>query len=135
MEGAILRDEIGAVGHGAERVERGEDGVGRVGRGLGGAGRLEREAHAQQITGIGDRNRVDLISLPRVNGHESLALQAQQRLADRLAADGVALGQFLLANLRTGPQDAGQDIGADRRVNVVTEQHGHPRSVDSCCHS
>jgi iron-sulfur cluster repair protein YtfE (RIC family) len=52
-----------------------------------------------------------------------LPRQPQQRLADRLAAHLIALGQLLFPHIIAGRQAAGQDISAQALIDVVAQKH------------
>ena len=52
-----------------------------------------------------------------------LTLQPQQGLADRLAADGIAFGEFLLAHVVARRQAAAQNISAQVFVDIVAQKH------------
>ena len=103
VEGAVIGDEVFMVaGEAAEFIERLQDVVARVLDRLRHAGRLQREAKPQQVARIRQRNRIDPVALARLHGDEMLALEPQQRLAHRLAAHGIALGEILFAHIIAG---------------------------------
>ena len=107
VEGAVIGDEILAIpGKASEAVERFEGFVRRVLDRFRDAGRLQRQAKSQQVARIRKRDRIDAIALARLHGDEMLALQPQQGFADRLAADGIAFGELLLAHVVAGREPA-----------------------------
>ena len=69
--------------------------------------RLERQPEPQEVARIGKRDRIDAIALARLHGDEMFALQPQQGLAHRLAADRIALGELLLAHVLARRKAAG----------------------------
>ena len=87
------------------------------------AGRLQRQPESQEVARIRKRDRVDAITLARLHRDEMLALQPQQGLAHRLAADGIALGELLLAHIIARRQAAGQNIRPQAFINIVTQKH------------
>ena len=70
----------------------------------------------QQVARVRKRDRIDPVALARLHRDEMLALEPQQRLAHRLAADGIAFGQLLLAHIITGRQDGSVRI-SERRLS------------------
>src|SRR5437763_10356062 len=124
MEAAVVGDEVLAVaGKAAESVQRLQYIVIGVPDRLSDAGGLERKAETQQVARIGKRDRIDAIALPRLHRDEVLALEPQQRLTHRLAADRIALGELLLAHIIARREPASQDIRAKVFVDIVTQQH------------
>ena len=124
VEGAVIGDEVLAIARKAsEVVERVQDFLRRVLDRFGNAGRLQREAKPQQIARIRQRDRIDEVALARLHGDEMLALQPQQGLAHRLAADGIAFGELLLAHIIAGRQAAAQNISSQAFVDVIAQKH------------
>ena len=74
---------------------------------LGDASRLQRQPESQEVAGVGQRDRIDPVALARLHRDQMFALQPQQGLAHRLAADRVALGELLLAHIIAWRQAAG----------------------------
>ena len=108
VEGAVVGDEVFMVsGKQAEFIQRLQDVVAGALDRFGNAGRLQREAEPQQVARIRQRDRVDPVALARQHRDQMLALQPQQRLAHRLAAHGITLGQLLLSHIITWSQAAG----------------------------
>src|ERR1700687_2667027 len=90
MKGAGIGDEVFMIaGEAPELVERRQHVVRRMLDRFRDAGRLQREAEPEEVAGVGKRDRIDAIALARLHGDEMLALQPQQGLAYRLAADGL----------------------------------------------
>ena len=137
MEGAVIGDEVLAIaGKASEAVERLQGLLRRILDGFRDAGRLQRQAKPQQVARVGKRDRIDAIALARLHGDEMLALQPQQGLADRLAADGIAFGELLLAHVVAGRQPAAQNISAQAFIDVVAQKHEcFPRDLATILHS
>ena len=124
MKGAVVGDEILVVaGKAPEVVERRQNAVRGILDRLGDAGRLQREAKPQEVARIRQRDRIDPVTLARLHGDEVFALQPQQRLAHRLAADRIALGEFLLAHIIAGREPAGQNISAEAFIDIIAQKH------------
>src|SRR5437660_9422760 len=124
MEAAVVGDEVLAVaGEAAESVQRLQYIVIGVLDRLRDAGGLERKAETQQVARIRQRDRIDTIALTRLHRDEVLALEPQQRLAHRLAADRIALGERLLAHIIARREPASQDIRAKVFVDIITQKH------------
>ena len=97
--------------------------VARVLDRFGDAGRLQRKTKAQEVARVGQRDRIDAVALARLHGDEMLALEPQQRLAHRLAAHRIALGEVLLAHIIAGRQAACQNISAQAFVDIIAQKH------------
>ena len=87
------------------------------------AGRLQRQPEPQQVARVRQRDRIDAVTLARLHGDQMLALEPQQRLAHRLAADRIALGELLLPHIIAGRQTAGQNIRAQVFIDIVAQKH------------
>jgi hypothetical protein len=122
MKRAVIGDEVLVIaGEAPEFVERLQHIVARMLDRFRDAGRLQREAEPQEVAGVGKRDRIDTITLARLHGDEMLALQPQQGLAHRLAANGIALGEFLLAHIITRRQTAGQNISPQAFIDIIAQ--------------
>ncbi len=107
VERTVIGDEVLAIaGKAPESIERAKRLLRRVLDRFGHAGRLQRQAKSQEVARVRERDRIDAVALARRHGDEMLALQPQQGFADRLAADGIAGGQVLLADVIAGRQAA-----------------------------
>jgi hypothetical protein len=61
-----------------------------------------------------------------------LALEPEQCLAHRLAADGITLRKLLLTHIITGRQTARQNIRAEALVDIIAQKHhisSHPPTI------
>ena len=79
---------------------------------------------------VGDR---DARVAVRRDLDEAGALETLQRLADRRPRNAQPLGEFVVAQMLTGPQSTLEDRFADRRVHLVAEDgadrvDGHERN-------
>ena len=124
MKGAVVGDEILMVaGKAPEGVERRQHTVRGAFDGLGHASRLHHEAKPQEVARIRQRDRIDPVALARLHGDEVFALQPQQRLPHRLAADRIALGELLLAHIIAWRQATGQNISPEAFIDVIAQKH------------
>ncbi len=124
MKGAVIGDEVFVVaGKTPEFIQRLQNIIRGILDRFRDASRLQREAESQEVTRVGKRDRIDPVTLARLHRDEMLALQPQQRLSHRLAADGVAFGKLLLAHIIARRQPAGQNIRTEVFVDIVAQKH------------
>ena len=124
VEGAVIGDEVFVVaGEAAEFIQRLQGVVARALDRLHHAGRLQRKAESQQVARIGQRDRIDPVALARLHRDEMLAFEPQQRLAHRLAAHGIALGQILFAHIIAWREVTCQDIRPEAFVDIIAQKH------------
>lgn len=96
---------------------------------------LEHDPEPRDLVQVLERGRSDLEAALALGGHEALAGEAAQRLAQRARAGVVVLAQLLDAQLRVRREATGDDVGAQPFVGGFTQRlavrAGHVRCRSS----
>ena len=120
VKAVVIGDEVFMVaGEAAELIQRLKRVAARVCDGLRDARGFEGKAKPQQVAGVGERDRIDAITLARLHRDEMFALQPQQGLAHRLAADRIAFGELLFAHIIARRQTTIQNIRPQAFVDII----------------